>query len=137
MRVVQLTPPGSSCAIVFGTAMGPIIDMVPGSVKGLRLVVQDMDATWAALTERGIELSDIEDMGGVLYSYFSDPDVTCGRFSSGQPVTRPSPGADEQTAGRIIADEPAASGGYMRGDLRPYRLGPLRVARRRRAACSA
>jgi hypothetical protein len=34
MRVVQLTPPGSSCAVVFGTGMGPITDMVPGSVKG-------------------------------------------------------------------------------------------------------
>ena len=33
MRVVQLTPPGSSCAIVFGTGMGPITDMVPGSVR--------------------------------------------------------------------------------------------------------
>jgi len=81
MRVVQLTPPGSSCAIVFGTGaivfgtgMGPITDMVPGSVKGLHLVVEDMAATRAALTERGIELSDVDDMGGVLYSYFSDPD---------------------------------------------------------------
>jgi predicted enzyme related to lactoylglutathione lyase len=74
MRVVQLTPPGSSCAIVFGTGMGPITDMVPGSVKGLHLVVEDMAATRAALTERGIEPSDVEDMGGVLYSYFSDPD---------------------------------------------------------------
>jgi hypothetical protein len=74
MRVVQLTPPGSSCAIVFGAGMGPITDMVPGSVKGLHLVVEDMAATRAALTERGIELSDVEDMGGVLYSFFSDPD---------------------------------------------------------------
>jgi catechol 2,3-dioxygenase-like lactoylglutathione lyase family enzyme len=74
MRVVQLTPPGSSCAIVFGTGMGPITDMVPGSVKGLHLVVDDMAATRAALIGRGIELSDVEDMGGVLYSYFSDPD---------------------------------------------------------------
>lgn len=74
MRVVQLTPPGSSCAIVFGTGMGPITDMVPGSVKGLHLVVDDMAATRDALTKRGIGLSDVEDMGGVLYSYFSDPD---------------------------------------------------------------
>jgi catechol 2,3-dioxygenase-like lactoylglutathione lyase family enzyme len=74
MRVVQLTPPGSSCAIVFGTGMGPITDMVPGSVKGVHLVVEDMAATRAALLERGVELSDVEDMGGVLYSYFSDPD---------------------------------------------------------------
>jgi predicted enzyme related to lactoylglutathione lyase len=74
MRVVQFTPPGSSCAIVFGTGMGPITEMVPGSVKGLHLVVDDMDATRAALIERGVELSDVDDMGGVLYSYFNDPD---------------------------------------------------------------
>jgi catechol 2,3-dioxygenase-like lactoylglutathione lyase family enzyme len=74
MRVVQLTPPGSSCAIVFGTGMGPITDMVPGSVKGIHLVVRDMAATRAALIERGIELGDVDDMGGVLYSSFSDPD---------------------------------------------------------------
>ena len=42
MRVVQFTPPGSSCSIVFGTGMGPITDMVPGSVKGIHLVVE----TW-------------------------------------------------------------------------------------------
>jgi catechol 2,3-dioxygenase-like lactoylglutathione lyase family enzyme len=74
MRVVQLTPPGSSCAIVFGTGMGPITDMAPGSVKGLHLVVDDMAAARAVLTERRVELSDVEDMGGVLYSYFNDPD---------------------------------------------------------------
>ena len=49
MRVVQLTPPGSSCAIVFGTGMGPITDMVPGSVKGVHLVVEDLAATRAVL----------------------------------------------------------------------------------------
>jgi catechol 2,3-dioxygenase-like lactoylglutathione lyase family enzyme len=74
MRVVQLTPPGSSCAIVFGTGMGPITDMVPGSVKGIHLVVEDMAAIRAVLIGRGIELSDVDDMGGVLYSYFNDPD---------------------------------------------------------------
>lgn len=74
MRVVQLTPPGSSCAIVFGTGMGPITDMSPGSVKGLHLVVNDIAAARAALQERGLNPSDVEDMGGVLYSYLSDPD---------------------------------------------------------------
>ena len=58
MRVVQLTPPGLSCAFVFGSGMGPITDMAPGSGKGLHLVVADMTATRAALTERGVELSD-------------------------------------------------------------------------------
>ena len=74
MRVVQLTPPGSSCAIVFGTGMGPITDMTPGVIKGLHLVVEDMAATRSALIARGIEVSEVDDMGGVLYSYFDDPD---------------------------------------------------------------
>ena len=74
MRVVQLTPPGSGCAIVFGTGMGPITEMVPGSVKGLHLVVEDMEKSRAALTGRGAELSEAQDMGGVLYSWFTDPD---------------------------------------------------------------
>jgi hypothetical protein len=33
-----------------------------------------MDDSRAALLERGIDLSEVEDLGGVLYSWFSDPD---------------------------------------------------------------
>ena len=54
MRVVQLTPPGSSCAIVSGTGMGQITDMAPGSVKGLHLVVEDVTATRGALIARNM-----------------------------------------------------------------------------------
>ena len=45
MRVVQFTPPGSACSIVFGTGMGEITDMAPGSVKGLHLVVDNLDCS--------------------------------------------------------------------------------------------
>src|ERR1700749_1581254 len=75
MRVVQLTPPGSSCAVVFGTGKGPITDMVPGSIKGLHRVGEDMAATRAALAERGIAPSDVDEMGGVLSSDCSGPDA--------------------------------------------------------------
>ena len=74
MRVVQLTPPGSGCAIVFGTGMGPITAMVPGSVKGLHLVVNDINASRDALRARGIDVGGVDDMGGVLYAGFEDPD---------------------------------------------------------------
>jgi uncharacterized protein YndB with AHSA1/START domain/predicted enzyme related to lactoylglutathione lyase len=74
MRVVQLTPPGSACTIVFGTGMGEISAMQPGSVKGLHLVVADIHATHAALVKRGLAISDIWDMQGVMYASFSDPD---------------------------------------------------------------
>jgi len=74
MRVVQLTPPGSACSIVFGTGMGEITDMEPGSVKGLHLVVEDIHQAREALVQRGLEVSEIWEMGSVMYARFSDPD---------------------------------------------------------------
>ena len=74
MRVVQFTPPGSGCAIVFGTGMGPITEMQPGCVKGLHLVVRDIEEAREALIHRGAELSEVQDIVGVKYSWFSDPD---------------------------------------------------------------
>ncbi|MDQ2805929.1 MAG: VOC family protein [Chloroflexota bacterium] len=74
MRVIQLTPPGSACTIVFGTGMGAISAMQPGSVKGLHLVVADIEASRAALMERGLEVGAVTDMGGVKFAEFSDPD---------------------------------------------------------------
>ncbi len=74
MRVVQFTPPGSACTIVFGTGMGDITDMTPGSVKGLHLVVDDIDIARSALVKRGIAVGEITDLSGVKYAGFSDPD---------------------------------------------------------------
>ena len=74
MRVVQLTPPGSACSIVFGTGMGEITAMKPGSVKGLHLVVADIHQARDALLKRGLEVGEITDLGGVKYAGFSDPD---------------------------------------------------------------
>lgn len=74
MRVVQFTPPGSACSIVFGTGMGDISAMQPGSVKGLHLVVADIDQARGALMKRGLEISEVWDIQGVKYAGFSDPD---------------------------------------------------------------
>src|SRR5215831_3700291 len=65
MRVVQFTPPGSACTIVFGTGMGDITAMTPGSVKGLHLVVDNIDTARSALVKRGIAVGEITDLGGV------------------------------------------------------------------------
>jgi len=81
-RVVQLTPPGSSCSIAVGTGLG---DMPPGSVKGLQLVVSDIEAARAELVEREVEVSEVRHVedgvwadgpGGNYNSFvfFSDPD---------------------------------------------------------------
>ncbi|MEQ4518381.1 VOC family protein [Pseudarthrobacter sp. B907] len=71
MRVVQLTPPGSATSIVVGTGM---TTMAPGSLEGLQLVVPDMAATRTELLRRGAEISEVQDMGGIAFAYFSDPD---------------------------------------------------------------
>lgn len=74
MRVVQLTPPGSACSILLGTGMGEISEMRPGMVKGLHLVVADIKKAREELASRGVAVSGVNDMGGVKYVYFSDPD---------------------------------------------------------------
>src|SRR5258707_1240725 len=73
MRVIQLTPPGSACSIVFGTGMGDSAgDRDP--VKNLHLVVEDIVAARKQLEDSGVSVSGIDDMGGVKYAFFSDPD---------------------------------------------------------------
>jgi catechol 2,3-dioxygenase-like lactoylglutathione lyase family enzyme len=74
MRVVQLTPPGSACSIVIGTGLGELSDRPPGSVKGLHLVVANIHTARAALAGRGVTVSDADDLGGIKYVHFSDPD---------------------------------------------------------------
>lgn len=70
-RVVQLTPEGSGCSIVIGKG---VVHTAPGSVQGLHLVVKDIAAARELLAGRGVEMGEIQDMGGVLYSGFQDPD---------------------------------------------------------------
>jgi catechol 2,3-dioxygenase-like lactoylglutathione lyase family enzyme len=74
VRVVQLTPPGSSCSIVLGAGL-PAIAMEPGSIRGLHLVVKDVVEAREALAGRGVEVGDVAEQGqGVKYVGFSDPD---------------------------------------------------------------
>ncbi|MEV6007755.1 glyoxalase superfamily protein [Streptomyces sp. NPDC051976] len=84
-RVVQLTPPGSACSISFGTG---ITDAAPGSVRGLHLVVSDIEAAREELLGRGVEVGQVQHfedgkmMDGVdaerrdfaSFLPFSDPD---------------------------------------------------------------
>ena len=88
MRVIQFTPPGSACSIVFGTGMGEITDMQPGCVKGLHLVVADIVAAREALVNRGVMVGEITDTGGVYYAGFSDPDGNMWLLQSFPPELR-------------------------------------------------
>src|ERR1700712_5147975 len=55
-RVVQLTPPGSPCSVIFGTGL---TSAAPGSAQGLHLVVTDIAAAQAELTGKGADVSEV------------------------------------------------------------------------------
>ena len=64
-RVVQLTPPGSACSVIFGTG---VTSATPGSAQGLHLVTADIDAARADLADRGAEVSEVfHDTTGVFH----------------------------------------------------------------------
>jgi hypothetical protein len=80
--MVQLTPPGSGCSIVISRGM---VDMIPGSVKGLQLVVSDVDAARESLARNGVDVSDVQhyEDGSLVpgrggrwnsFIFFADPD---------------------------------------------------------------
>jgi predicted enzyme related to lactoylglutathione lyase len=71
VRFVQLTPPGSACSIAIGTGL---TEMAPGSLEGLQVVVEDIEAARAELAGRGVEVSEIQDFPWGRFVYFSDPD---------------------------------------------------------------
>jgi catechol 2,3-dioxygenase-like lactoylglutathione lyase family enzyme len=64
-RVVQITPPGSGCSIIFGDG---VTGAQPGSCEGLQLAVYDIDATRAELAARGVDVSEpFHDRTGVFH----------------------------------------------------------------------
>jgi predicted enzyme related to lactoylglutathione lyase len=71
IRFVQLTPPGSACSIALGKG---IIDVPPGSVQGVQMVVADVDAAHAELAGRGVEVSDVQEFPWGRFVFFKDPD---------------------------------------------------------------
>ncbi len=82
MRLVQLTPPGSGCSIHLSTG---ILNMPPGVLEGLQLVVSDVEAARAEVVGRGVEASPVQHMEGGewvegrggewnSFVFFSDPD---------------------------------------------------------------
>src|SRR4029079_17023489 len=54
-RVVQVTPPGSGCSVIFGTG---VTSAQPGSADGLQLSVYDIDEARADLVARGVDVSE-------------------------------------------------------------------------------
>ena len=71
LRFVQLTPPGSGCSISIGEGL---TEMAPGSLAGLQMVVDDIEAARDELAGRGVDVSEIQDFPWGRFVFFSDPD---------------------------------------------------------------
>ena len=85
-RVVQVTPPGSACSVIFGVGVSQV---PPGSAQGLHLVVTDLVAAQAEFAGRGVDVTPVRHLvpgtGWVdglhpdnadygSFAFFSDPD---------------------------------------------------------------
>ncbi len=98
-RVVQLTPPGSACSIIFGSG---ITSATPGSAQGLQLTVTDIDAARAELVDRGVEVSEVfHDAGGVFH------------HADGEART-PGPAPDHKSYGSFVSfGDPDGNGWFL------------------------
>ncbi len=79
MRLVQLTTPGSACSISLGTVRpsGAEVGAEPGSIRGLQLVVSDIEAARAELVGRGVDVTSVQRIDprdGGAFMHFRDPD---------------------------------------------------------------
>jgi catechol 2,3-dioxygenase-like lactoylglutathione lyase family enzyme len=83
VRFVQLTPPGSACSIAIGEG---ITSMAPGSLEGLQVVVDDIEAARAELVGRGVDVSEVQTYPWGAFVHFRDPD---GNGWAVQAIPRP------------------------------------------------
>ncbi|MEV7239522.1 VOC family protein [Streptomyces sp. NPDC051020] len=69
-RVVQVTPPGSPASVIFGTS---VTSQTPGTAQGLHLIVDDIEAIYQELKQRGAQPSEVfHDAGGVFHHAGAD-----------------------------------------------------------------
>jgi catechol 2,3-dioxygenase-like lactoylglutathione lyase family enzyme len=98
-RVVQLTPPGSACSVIFGAGVS---SASPGSADGLHLVVADIEAARADLVDRNVEVSEVfHDAGGVFHH-------------AGSANRAPGPAPDHKSYGSFVSfSDPDGNGWFV------------------------
>src|SRR5277367_5018867 len=69
-RVIQFTPPGSGCSVIFGKNVTPA---APGSAQGLYLIVSDIQAARKELLDRGVEISEVFHDSAGVYAGTDEP----------------------------------------------------------------
>jgi catechol 2,3-dioxygenase-like lactoylglutathione lyase family enzyme len=80
-RVIQFTPPGSGCSVIFGKNVTPA---APGSAQGLYLIVSDIEAARDELLRRGVKVSEVFHGAGGVYAGTDEPYLFGRRRVSGR-----------------------------------------------------
>ena len=73
VRFVQATPPGSACSIAFGEGIMSL-DVLPGSLKSVQVVVPDADEALAHLQDLGVDAIGVDELAWGRFVFFRDPD---------------------------------------------------------------
>ena len=141
-RVIQFTPPGSGCSVVFGKN---VTAAAAGSARGLYLIVSDIEAARAELLHRGVEVSEAFHSAGNVYTGVDEP-YLFGRLR----VERAGSGATQLSLVRVVQRcrrqrlaapgnhrAIARTGGHVRHDIHLLKRArdrtPTRRGRTRRA----
>lgn len=125
---VQLSPPGSACSVVLGVG---ITTMEPGSLQGLQIVVDDVEAARQQPIERGVGVSEVDVQSWGSFVSLADPDgnscslqqVPARRSTAGAELLYSPHGTDGEAVprGRLRPHPRGALQGTLRGVLRAYR----------------
>lgn len=103
--------------------------MAPGSVRGLHLVVADIDAARAELASRGVEMGAVADMGGIKFSAFKDPDGNTWTLQEmrgwKQLKERTCPGGTQHRCSTVGNVKQKSAAAEARAAVRRPRLGAL------------
>jgi catechol 2,3-dioxygenase-like lactoylglutathione lyase family enzyme len=135
-RVIQFTPPGSGCSVIFGKN---VTAAAPGSARGLYLIVADIAAARGELLGRGVKISEVFHDAGGVYAGPDEP-YLFGRLR----VTGPDPEhrsyrsfasfSDPDGNGWLLQEITVRLPGRVAGDTTYTSAGDLASALRRAAA---
>jgi catechol 2,3-dioxygenase-like lactoylglutathione lyase family enzyme len=112
-RVIQFTPPGSGCSVIFGKN---VTTAAPGSAKGLHLIVSDIQAARDQLLRRGIAISEpFHDAGGIFH-HAAGKDLVSGPNPQRKSYASYASFSDPDGNGWVFQEVTARLTGYIEAD---------------------
>ncbi|EHR04850.1 VOC family protein [Bradyrhizobium sp. WSM471] len=137
-RVIQFTPPGSACSVIFGRN---VTAAAPGSVRGLYLIVSDLEAARKDLLDRGIEVSAPFHGAGDVHAGTDEPYLSGSVRVSGADPKRGSYGSyasfsDPDGNGWLFQEVTTRLPGRIAGDGTTFASQAALAAAVRRAAAA-